>query len=94
MDMRTTATQSVAEILDGLKRNAVQAVKRLLKERMQEAMPVSGTIRLGWTDKDGQVCGGNITKVSLDGERLCVQVQDKSLSCLLDERQFMPGCHI
>lgn len=57
-------------------------------------MPVDAAIRLGWMDEDGQSYGGNITKVSLDGERLHVQVQDKDLSCLLDERQFMPGCHI
>lgn len=93
-DMRTKATQSVAEILDGLKRDAVQAVKHLLEDRRLEAMPVDAAIRLGWMDEDGQAYGGNITKVSLDGERLCVQVQGKSLSCLFDERQFMPGCHI
>lgn len=45
MDMRTTATQSVAEILDGLKRNAVQTVKHLLEDRRLEAISVD---RIVW----------------------------------------------
>lgn len=70
-DMRTKATQSVAEILEGLKRDAVQAVKHLLKDRRLEAMPVDAAIRLSWMDEDGRACGGNIAKVSLDGD-VCV----------------------
>lgn len=95
MNMRTMGTQSVAEILDGLKQNAVQAVKRLLMDRRMEAISVNGTVRLSWMDKKGRSYNGGITKVSLDGERLYIQVQNNSLSSyLLDERQFMPGCHI
>lgn len=94
ISMRTTATQSVAEILDGLKQSAVQAGKQIIKNKRLKTMPIDGTNRLGWTDKDGQIYNGNIRKVSLDGECLCVQVQNNSLSFLLDERQFMPGCHL
>ncbi len=94
INKRTIATQSVAEILDGLKQSAVQAVKQIMKNKRLKTMPIDRTIWLGWTDKDGQIYGGNIRKASFDGERLCVQVQNNSLSFLLDERQFMPGCHI
>ena len=90
----SAAVQSVAEILDGLKQNALSAVKHLLKEERLETMPVDRTVRLGWTDKEGQAHDGNITKVCLDGDRLCIQVQNGSLSRLLDENQLMPGCHI
>lgn len=92
MITKTSTPQSIGAILDGMKRNALQAVRQTMQEGQLQSVPLGGDVRMVWTDKDGQTRGGTATGLSLDGERLKVQVADHSLPFVLDERQ-LPCCN-
>ncbi len=91
---RTSTSQSIGAILDGMKRNALQAVRQTMQESRLRSMPLGGDVRMNWTDEDGRTRCGTVTRLSLDGERLQVQVSDCSLPFVLDERQLPCGSHI
>lgn len=94
MIARTSTPQSIGAILDGMKRNALQAVRQTVQESRQHSVPLDGDVRMGWTDKDGCTRCGTVTGLNLDGERLKVQVADRTLSFVLDEQQLPHGSHI
>ena len=94
MIARTSTPQSVGTILDGMKHNALQAVRQTMQENRLQSVPMDVDVGMGWTDKDGRTHSGTVTGLILDGERLKVQVRDNSLPFVLDERQLPCGCHI
>ena len=94
MIAKTSTPQSIGAILDGMKRNAMQAVRQTMQENQLQSVPMDIDVRMGWTDKDGHTRCGTVTGLSLDGERLKIQVTDCSLSFVLDEQQLPCGSHI
>lgn len=94
MITRTSAPQSIGAILDSMKNNALQAVRQTMQESRLSSVPLGGDVRMGWTDKGGRTRCGTVTGLSLDGERLKVQVSDRSLPFVLDERQLPCSSHI
>lgn len=94
MITKTSTPQSIGVILDGMKHNALQAVRQTMQEGQLQSVSLGGDVRMVWTDKDGQTRGGTATGLSLDGKRLKVQVADHSLPFVLDERQLPSGSHI
>ena len=86
--------QSIRAILDGMKHNALQAVRQTVQESQQYSVPLDGDVHMGWTDKDGRTRSETVTGLSLDGERLKVQVADRTLPFVLDEQQLPHGSHI
>lgn len=91
---RTSTTQSIGAILDGMKRNALRTLRQTMQENRLQSVPMDVDIRMGWTDKDGSTRCGTVTGLSLDGERLKVQMADYSLPFVLDEQQLPCGSHI
>ena len=87
MIARTSMPQSIGAILDGMKHNALQAVRQTVQESQQYSVPLDGDVHMGWTDKDGRTRSETVTGLSLDGERLKVQVADRTLPFVLDEQQ-------
>ena len=95
MISRISTPQSIGTILDGMKRNALQAVKKTMQENRLQSVPLGGNVRIGgWTDKDGRIRSGAVIGLSLDGERLKVEMADCSLPFVVDEQQLPCGCHI
>ena len=94
MIARTSMPQSIGAILDGMKHNALQAVRQTVQESQQYSVPLDGDVHMGWTDKDGRTRSETGTGLSLDGERLKVQVADRTLPFVLDEQQLPHGSHI
>lgn len=94
MMTRTSTPQSIGTVLDGMKRNALQAVRQTMQENRLRSMPLGGDVRMSWTDEDGRTRCGTVTRLSHDGERLQVQVSDRSLPFVLDERRLPCGSHI
>ena len=94
MITRTSMPQSIGTVLDGMKRNALQAVRQTMQENRLQSAPMGIDVRMGWTDEDGRTRCGTVTGLSLDGERLKVQVRDHSLPFVLDEQQLPCGSHI
>lgn len=94
MMTRTSTPQSIGAILDSIKRNALQAVRQTMQENQLQSLPVGVDVRMNWTDEDGRTRCGTVTRLSLDGERLQVQVSDRSLPFVLDERRLPCGSHI
>ena len=73
--------QSIGTVLDGMKRNALQAVRQTMQENRLQSVPMGIDVRMGWTDEDGRTRSRTLTGLSFDGERLKVQVADHSLPC-------------
>lgn len=94
MITRTSMPQSIGTVLDGMKRNALQTVRQTMQENRLQSAPMGIDVRMGWTDEDGSTRCGTVTGLSLDGERLKVQVRDHSLPFVLDEQQLPCGSHI
>ena len=94
MITRTSMPQSIGTVLDGMKRNALQAVRQTMQENRLQSAPMGIDVRMGWTDEDGRTRCGTVTGLNLDGERLKVQVRDHSLPFVLDEQQLPCGSHI
>ena len=94
MKAKTSTPQSIGAILDGMKHNSLQAVRQTMQENRLQSVPMGVDVRMGWTDEDGRTHCGTVTGLSLDGERLKVQVSDRSLPFVLDERQLPCGSHI
>lgn len=94
MMARTSKPQSIGVILDGMKHNALQAVRQTVQESRQHSVPLDGDVHMGWTDKDGRTRSETVTGLSLDGERLKVQIADRTLPFVLDEQQLPHGSHI
>lgn len=94
MITRTSMPQSIGTVLDGMKRNALQAVRQTMQENRLQSVPMGIDVRMGWTDEDGRTRCGTVTGLNLDGERLKVQVRDHSLTFVLDEQQLPCGSHI
>ena len=94
MITRTSMPQSIGTVLDGMKRNALQAVRQTMQENRLQSVPMGIDVRMGWTDEDGCTRCGTVTGLNLDGERLKVQVRDHSLPFVLDEQQLPCGSHI
>lgn len=94
MITRTSTPQSIGAVLDGMKRNALQAIRQTMQEGQLQSMPIGIDVRMGWTDENGLTRCGTVTELSLDGERLKVQVAERSLSFVLDEQQLPCGSHI
>ena len=94
MITRTSMPQSIGTVLDGMKRNALQAVRQTMQENRLQSVPMGIDVRMGWTDEDGRTRCGTETGLNLDGERLKVQVRDHSLPFVLDEQQLPCGSHI
>ena len=91
---RASTPQSIGVILDGMKRNALQALRQTMQENRLQSVPMDIDVRMGWTDKDGRIRSGKVTGLTLDGERLKVQVADHSLPFVLDEQQLPCSSHI
>lgn len=70
MISRISTPQSIGAILDGMKRNALQAIRQTMQESRLQSVPLD--VRIGWVDKDGRTRCGAVTGLSLDGERLKV----------------------
>ena len=94
MITRTSTPQSIGAVLDSMKHNALQAVRQTVQESQQYSVPLDGDVHMGWTDKDGRTRSETVTGLSLDGERLKVQVADRTLPFVLDEQQLPHGSHI
>lgn len=94
MITRTSMPQSIGTVLDGMKRNALQAVRQTMQENRLQSVPLGGNVCIGWTDKNGRTCCGTVSGLSLDGEQLKVQLADRSLPFVLDEQHLPCGCHI
>lgn len=94
MIARTSTPQSIGAILDGMKRNALQAVRQTMQENRLQSVPIDVDVRIGWTDKDGRTHCGTVTGLSLDGERMKIQVTDHCLPFVLDEQHLPCGSHI
>ena len=94
MVSRISTPQSIGAILDGMKRNALQAVRQTMQENRLQSVPMDVDVGLVWMDKDGRNHCGTVTGLSLDGERLKVQVADRSMPFILDEQQLPCGSHI
>ena len=94
MITRTSMPQSIGTVLDGMKRNALQAVRQTMQENRLQSVPLGIDVRMGWTDEDGRTRCGTVTGLNLDGERLKVQVRDHSQPFVLDEQQLSCGSHI
>lgn len=94
MITRTSMPQSIGTVLDGMKRNALQAVRQTMQENRLQSVPMGIDVRMGWTDEDGRTRSGTLTGLSFDGERLKVQVADHSLPFILNEQQLPCGSHI
>lgn len=94
MMTRASTPQSIGAILDGMKRNALQAVRQTMQENQLQSMPMDANVRMGWTDKDGRTRCGTVTGLSLDGERLKIQVTDHCLPFVLDEKQLPCSSHL
>ncbi len=94
MISRNSTPQSVGAILDGMKRNALQAVRQTMQENRLQSVPMDVDVGMGWTDKDGRTHCGTVTGLSLDGKQLKVRLADRSLPFVLDEQQLPHGSHI
>ena len=94
MMTRASTLQSIGVILDGMKRNALQALGQTMQENRLQSVPMDVDVRMGWMDKDGSTRCGTVTGLTLEGERLKVQVADHSLPFVLDEQQLPCGSHI
>lgn len=94
MISRNSTPQSIGAILEGMKRNALQAVRQTMQENRLQSVPMDVDVGMGWTDKDGRTHCGMVTGLSLDGERLKVEMADCSLPFVLDEQHLPCGCHI
>lgn len=94
MITRISTPQSIGAVLDGMKHNALQVVRQTMQENRLQSVPMGVDVSMGWTDEDGRTRCGTVTGLSLDGERLKVQVADHSLPFVLDERQIPCGSHI
>ena len=92
MMTRASTPQSIGVILDGMKRNALQALRQTMQENRLQSVPMDVDVRMGWTDKDGRNRSGTVTGLTLEGERLKVQVADHSLLFVLDPpKHFDPA---
>ena len=94
MITRAFTPQSIGVILDGMKRNALQALRQTMQENRLQSVPMGIDVRMGWTDENGRTRCGTVTGLTLEGERLKVQVADHSLPFVLDEQQLPCGSHI
>ena len=94
MITRTSMPQSIGTILDGMKRNALQAVRQTMQENRLQSVPMGVDVRMGWTDENGRTRCGTVTGLSLEGEQLKVQLAGRSMPFVLDEQQLSCGCHI
>ena len=94
MMTRASTPQSIGVILDGMKRNALQALRQTMQENRLQSVPMDVDVRMGWTDKDGRNRSGTVTGLTIEGERLKVQVADHSLPFVLDEQQLPCSSHI
>ena len=94
MISRISTPQSIGTILDGMKRNALQADRQTMQENRLQSVPMDVDVGKGWTDKDGRTHCGTVTGLSLDGEQLKVKLADRSLPLVLDEHQLPCGSHI
>lgn len=94
MITRTSMPQSIGTILDGMKRNVLQAVRQTMQENRLQSVPMDVDVRMGWTDENGRTRCGTVTGLSLEGEQLKVQLADRSMPFVLDEQQLSCGCHI
>ncbi len=94
MISRISTPQSIGTILDGMKRNALQAVKKTMQENRLQSVPMDVDVGMVWMDKDGRNRCGTVTGLSIDGGQLKVQLADRSLPFVLDEQQLPHGSHI
>ena len=94
MIARTSTPQSIGTVLDGMKRNALQAVRQTMQENRLQSLPMDVEVRMSWTDEEGRTRCGTVTRLSHDEEQLKVQVSDHSLPFVLDERRLPFGSHI
>lgn len=94
MVSRISTPQSIGTILDGMKHNALQAVKKTMQENRLQSVPMDVDVGMVWMDKDGHTHCGTVTGLSLDGERLKVQVAVRSMPFILDEQHLPCGSHI
>ena len=94
MMTRASTPQSIGVILDGMKRNALKALRQTMQENRLQSVPMGIDVRMGWTDENGRTRCGTVTGLTLEGERLKVQVVDHSLPFVLDEQQLPCGSHI
>ena len=94
MITRTSVPQSIGTILDGMKRNALQAVRQTMQQTRLQSVPMGVDVRIGWTDENGRTRCGMVTGLSLEGERLKVQVEDHLMPFVLDEQQLPCSSHI
>lgn len=94
MISRNSMPQSIGTILDGMKRNALQAVRQTMQDNRLQSVPMDVDVGMGWTDKDGGTHCGTVTGLRLDGEQLKVWLSDRSMPFVLDEQHLPCGSHI
>lgn len=94
MMTRASTPQSIGVILDGMKRNALQVLRQTMQENRLQSVPMDVDVRMGWMDKDGRTRSGTVTGLTLDGERLKVQMAGHPLPFVLDEQQLPCSSHI
>ncbi len=70
MIARTSTPQSIGTVLDGMKRNALQAVRQTMQENQPQSLPMDVEVRMSWTGEEGRTRCGPVTRLSHEGEQL------------------------